>query len=248
MKEEVSQMSEPDGNPENMARQQLLAELREASNLMAESVTPEAAQFWRKHVVELQARLRALHDKSGGVTVRSSGGDAEDIMRNNERLMASLQENTGYKPPTKEELQQSNASNANNANNSSTAITSRGLPMQQQEYASGSRAMGHNDTNQVIDQNIDPSMQGLPMVDVVAPGDLPGGYTFEAEINNKRFIATVPNGGVRKGETFSCFMRGLEDFNSEIPIGRWRDTICGCCNVGCCHPLCLNALFCPLCK
>jgi hypothetical protein len=40
----------PDSNrTESLARQQLLAELREASNLMANSVTPETAKFWRDH-------------------------------------------------------------------------------------------------------------------------------------------------------------------------------------------------------
>jgi Cys-rich protein (TIGR01571 family) len=49
---------------EVLARQQLLAELREASTLMAESKTPETASFWRDHVLDLQARLRALHRES----------------------------------------------------------------------------------------------------------------------------------------------------------------------------------------
>lgn len=29
----------------------------------------------------------------------------------------------------------------------------------------------------------------------------------------------------------------------NIPIGRWRDNLCGCCAHGCCHP----NVICPLC-
>jgi hypothetical protein len=209
---------------ETLARKQLLAELREASNLMAESVTPEAAHFWRKHVVELQARLRSLHEKNGIVRV---SGEAEEIMRNNERLLASLQENTGYVPPRQDEFQQ---------------IRSRGFlgtsQSAQHEVVQGDTAGSDGD----------PRTQPLPMVDVVAPGDLPGGYTFEAEIDGKRFLATVPAGGVRRGETFSSVIRDLEPDDNENPVGRWRDSLLHCFKFGPCHPLVLNAVFCPLSK
>mmetsp|Transcript_14710 Transcript_14710/g.23170 ORF Transcript_14710/g.23170 Transcript_14710/m.23170 type:complete len:627 (-) Transcript_14710:74-1954(-) len=203
---------------EALARKQLLAELREASNLMAESVTPEAAQFWRKHVVELQARLRSLHEKNG---VSRVTGEAEEIMRNNERLLASLQENTGYVPPRQDEFQQ---------------VRSRGT-------IGASQSAQHE-----VDQGDigDPSTERMPMVDVVAPGDLPGGYTFEAEIGGRRFLATVPAGGVGRGETFSSIMRAVDPENAEIPSGRWRDSCFAFFKFGPCHPLVLNAVFCPL--
>jgi hypothetical protein len=93
---------------------------------------------------------------------------------------------------------------------------------------------------------LDPSLERVPMVDVVAPADLPGGYHFEAEIEGRRFLATVPAGGVQKGETFSCYMRDLEKVGSDIPVGRWRDGLFDCCRIGCCHPVIWNGLLCPL--
>jgi hypothetical protein len=93
---------------------------------------------------------------------------------------------------------------------------------------------------------LDPNLQGLPVVDVVAPADLPGGYCFEAEIEDRRFLAMVPPDGVRKGETFSCYMRDLDIVGSEIPVGRWRDSMFDCFKHGVFHPLVLNAVFCPL--
>jgi Cys-rich protein (TIGR01571 family) len=86
----------------------------------------------------------------------------------------------------------------------------------------------------------------VPLVDVVAPADLPGGYHFEAEIEGKRFLATVPPGGVQQGETFTCYMRELDAAPIDIPIGRWKDGLCNLFAHGLCHPALWNALFCPL--
>ncbi|EJK54677.1 hypothetical protein THAOC_25675, partial [Thalassiosira oceanica] len=44
----------------------------------------------------------------------------------------------------------------------------------------------------------------LPMVEVVAPSDLPEGYVFDAVENGKSFSVTVPAGGVSRGQTFSA--------------------------------------------
>lgn len=86
----------------------------------------------------------------------------------------------------------------------------------------------------------------IPMVDVVAPADLPGGYNFEAEIEGLRFLATVPAGGVKEGETFTCYMRQLDTMAIDIPIGYWRDGILSWCAYGCCHPVAWNSILCPL--
>jgi Cys-rich protein (TIGR01571 family) len=85
-----------------------------------------------------------------------------------------------------------------------------------------------------------------PLVDVVAPADLPGGYHFEAEIEGQRFLATVPPGGVQQGETFTCYMRELDSVAIDIPVGDWKDGLCNMCDLGWCHPVLWNALFCPL--
>merc|ERR1712032_521528 len=75
---------------ESLARQQLMTELREASNLMAESVTPEAAKFWRQHVVELRARLRALY----GEDSERGGGAPASRQKSKMKLEKTLEEST----------------------------------------------------------------------------------------------------------------------------------------------------------
>jgi hypothetical protein len=84
------------------------------------------------------------------------------------------------------------------------------------------------------------------MVDVIAPADLPGGYHFEAEIEGQRFLATVPDGGVQQGETFTCYMRELNSVAIDIPVGYWKDGMCNMCTHGLCHPTLWHGLFCPL--
>lgn len=86
----------------------------------------------------------------------------------------------------------------------------------------------------------------VPMVDVVAPADLPGGYHFEAEIEGQRFLATVPPGGVQQGETFTCYMRELDSVAIDILVGYWKDGIFNMCDSDCCHPVAWNSVFCPL--
>ena len=87
------------------------------------------------------------------------------------------------------------------------------------------------------------------MIDVVAPANLPEGYTFEAEIDECRFMATVPSGGVRKGQTFTCYMRDMEKISDEeIPTRKWRDPLSAVFKYGAFHPMLLNSVFLPTCE
>ena len=206
-----------DEKAEDLARQQLLAELKEASTLMAESVTPEAAQFWKKQVVELQSKLRTLHENRGDRSVRSvrSSGrsvasvETAELMRQNERLLSNLKTNTGYVPPSKD------------------------------NYAATYTPKSHVDEEPKINEG------ALPEVQVVAPAGLPGGYTFEAQIDDKHFLATVPAGGVKKGETFMSVMRDIEQKGLQIPNGRWRDGLLDIFKHGAKHPLVILSVFFP---
>jgi Cys-rich protein (TIGR01571 family) len=217
---------------EALARQQLMAELREASNLMAESVTPEAATFWRNHVVDLQARLRALHGE-GGDDINFAAAEAN-------RQLLEQYHNTTERPkyavvsPKTEPIYQPQVHEASSyqppADRAVTAVVEPPAPKRQ-----------------VV--SITPQSAGRsarPMVDVIAPADLPGGYHFEAEIQGRRFLATVPAGGVQKGNTFSCVMRDLETVGVGTPVGRWRDRLCDCGIYGLCHALICMTIFCPL--
>jgi Cys-rich protein (TIGR01571 family) len=197
---------------------------------MAESVTPEASKFWRNHVLDLQAKLRALHEKDTGKNSQIlRGTKTDDIIKNNERLMASLWENTSYVPPNQEDI-------FSNASMNNSIVESKGPSIAESNGVSALRSP----TNRAV---YIPEM-GFPMVDVVAPADLPGGYQFEAQINNKHFLATVPAGGIRKGQTFSCLMKEMRD--SDIPVGRWKDGLFDCFHYGIAHPMLLNSILCPL--
>jgi hypothetical protein len=209
-------------------REQIMAELREASNLMADSVTPEAAQFWRQHVVALQKRLQGLQTNKPGASSGSS------MVGCDERNFADLVQNTCYIPPSADERSQY------------TTGTGAGteLGQKQRQTATSKQKMNESVTN-----TLDPELQGLPMIDVIAPANLPEGYTFEAEIEECRFVATVPSGGVRKGEAFSCYMRDMEKVgDSDIPLRKWRDELFDCFKHGPIHPMLVNSFFCPLCK
>lgn len=238
----IPNITSNDNNEEGLAKQQLLAELREAKNLMAESKQEAAKKFWRDHVDELEARLRTLN------------GEDTTILTPKPNFQVGLSK-FAHDKTTPSQFQgdhQSHSDNLPNAQPASQKMTTAGSVAQYQPPAFKDEeeppARGSNISRSAFSLKnfIDPSLEGVPMVDVVAPADLPGGYHFEAEIEGRRFLATVPAGGVQKGETFSCYMRDLDQVGAGIPVGRWRDGLFDCCSVGLCHPTIWNALFCPL--
>jgi hypothetical protein len=307
---------------ESLARQQLMAELREAKALGEESENPEITKFWEDHVLYLQFRLRALD----GQDIYTSEEFASEIAESNRRLIEEISQREQYMaeeepgvalpphyspevynpqnssvrkvdswlPPEKkdanyeklvqielpDEIIASRSSFSSSGSNSSKrqADPPVGVPVdadqavtQNQLYSTvpatvnikeenytGSEYAGLADEldKTTILQNafvaasetLPEPHYDLPMVDVVAPADLPGGYHFEAEIEGKRFLATVPQGGVQQGETFTCYMRDLDSVAIDIPVGYWRDNLSSLCDFGCCHPVIWNSLFCPLSK
>jgi len=90
-------------------------------------------------------------------------------------------------------------------------------------------------------------------VRVVAPATLAEGYSFEATVDGKVFVVMVPEGGVKEGQEFEVpypvdeklTMEESEDEVDEegeevsvskavedgVPRGRWRTTLCSCCDV-----------------
>ncbi len=202
---------------DELARQQLTTELDEAQKLMEESVTPETKQFWEDQVVDIQAKLRAL-----------DGGDKDTIekdmnyFKTEQGLLSTLWQTIGYAPPTleKDETECS----------ATTEDPEQGIEMASSPVVSPSRESDED--------------KELPIVDVVAPSDLPGGYKFEAELNGKRFMATVPIGGVKKGKTFYCYMEPTDD--AKIHEGAWKDSPIDLFKYGYKHPMLLTSLLCPL--
>ena len=180
---------------------------------MTESVTPEAAQFWRKHCIELENRLQRTQHNAGA---SSSGTHA--MVGCDEQIISTLNQISRFVP--------------SNLNKSAEE---------------GHTRMTRKKKNESPTNTLDPELQGIPMIDVVAPANLPEGYTFEAEIDECRFVATVPAGGVRKGDTFACYVRDMEKLSdTDVPMSNWRDGLFDCLTHGIAHPVCLNSFFCPL--
>ena len=96
------------------------------------------------------------------------------------------------------------------------------------------------------------------VANVIAPGNLPEGFKFEARNGDEVFIATVPQGGVSKGEIFSTAMGDIYGDDDEAPErtrtfkdmdappSRWRDELFDCFRYGLDHPFLCNTIFCPL--
>eukprot|EP00542_Grammatophora_oceanica_P019377 CAMPEP_0194034814 /NCGR_PEP_ID=MMETSP0009_2-20130614/7253_1 /TAXON_ID=210454 /ORGANISM="Grammatophora oceanica, Strain CCMP 410" /LENGTH=249 /DNA_ID=CAMNT_0038675899 /DNA_START=1 /DNA_END=750 /DNA_ORIENTATION=- len=92
------------------------------------------------------------------------------------------------------------------------------------------------------------------MVELTAPATLEAGYTFQAIYDGVTFPVTVPEGGVKQGQTMTVPL--VTPATAEItPLtalvaddvakGHWKDGLCACCVVGCCHASLWNAMCCP---
>jgi len=209
---------------DNLLHKQLLTELREATILMKDSVTAETAEFWKKHVSDLRARLRSLQIESPVPLVQgeehtSRRSQNATISNPRSRNTPTMNHPKGYIPPHV-------AQSPSESESKKPTVHSRSV-------ASPAEALSAPDYD-------------TPMVDVISPADLPGGYHFEAEIEGQRFLATVPAGGVQQGETFTCYMRALNSVAIDIPVGYWKDNMTDICTHGCCHPVVWSSSICPL--
>lgn len=72
------------------------------------------------------------------------------------------------------------------------------------------------------------------MVDVIAPSDMPPGYSFNATYNGVTLPVIVPEGGVRAGETMKVPFNA--NGSNGFVTGRWKDDVFSCCSLGFCHP------------
>lgn len=224
---------------ENLARQQILSELKEAQTLMSDSVTPEAASFWKAHVAELQGRLRKLNNEPDVSPTTSSVtsvslGSGQRRQDNEDATREKVEAHYGAQA-----MQQQSREAYLEANRQMTAEhmgSTMNAPVLPVAAVVHSRSLSSASKDSA----------GLEKVEVVAPADLPEGYTFEAQIGKKRFLATVPAGGVKKGEQFFSTMRELEQVQIEAPVGGWRDGLFDFAKHGISHPLLVYSLFLPL--
>ena len=215
----TSPFAERETSAESMARQQIMAEINETKFLMRGSVTPDAVNFWKNHLEELSQRLVALNLEEQLKAAGCAPGVGGEYAPNPNQ-------------PFQDDVDMYNKVKTN-----------------YEEYM-GNVPYHHGE--HITDANIEAvaSIQKrqadeLPVCDVVAPSDLPGGYMFEAQLGSKKFLATVPPGGVTKGQRFVSTMRELETIEIPVPLGAWRDGCRDCFSDGICHPLFLNTLFVP---
>lgn len=88
-------------------------------------------------------------------------------------------------------------------------------------------------------------------VNIISPLDLPSDFQFQAHIGDQSFIATVPQGGVKKGEEFQNALVVNDEIakittNTIHRIGRWNDGMFACFTFGPLHASVLNSFFCPM--
>ncbi|CAB9513444.1 expressed unknown protein [Seminavis robusta] len=119
-----------------------------------------------------------------------------------------------------------------------------------------------------------PVAQAVPaadsqLVQVIAPATLDAGYSFMAKVDGKTVSITVPEGGVKEGQTFTApvTMRAnpsappgeatpltgavtttggtttMTSGDPRAPRGVWKDNIFDCCILGPCHA----SLWCAMC-
>ena len=88
-------------------------------------------------------------------------------------------------------------------------------------------------------------------VNVVAPSDLPAGFEFfvdDPTTPNVSLLVKVPAGGARVTQRFAAIVvRELNRGSHNIPREKWRDGICDCWNLGCCHPQWCLTCWCAPC-
>lgn len=96
------------------------------------------------------------------------------------------------------------------------------------------------------DIKIKQTVSGGNFIDVVAPADLPEGYTFEAQgANHQAFKVTVPKGGVTGGQLFK--VRAVHATQTvEVPEFAWRDPLWNVFAHGIFHPFLLLSFTFPL--
>jgi hypothetical protein len=233
---------------ESLARQQIMAEINETKFLMRGSVTPEAVSFWKKHLEDLSERLVALskEEQIRKSTNMSFGAGNVNFMDDNMNGNMYQKVKQHYAAPniaSREEYLEKNRMMREEA----------GMGDQPKQLYSS-----YTPPDQILDAQADvvgtyrpaassqnKQQEELPVCDVVAPSDLPGGYMFEAQLGSKKFLATVPPGGVTKGQRFVSTMKELEVIEIPVPLGAWRDESCECLNHGVIHPLLINTVFVP---
>lgn len=236
---------------ESLARQQIMAEINETKLLMQGSVTPDAVNFWKKHLDELSQRLVGLSlEEQHKATGSGQGGGGSGSGSGSRSVVGSV--NPGFNGdnydtknqfPVPSDQTREYLDNDHPVGMGSNAVPT--APAEASYHAQGDPASAMEAGVNAAASVPPTGGHELPTCDVVAPSDLPGGYMFEAQLGSKKFLATVPPGGVTKGQRFVSTMEELETIEVPVPLGAWRDGMGDCCRDGLLHPLFLNTMFMP---
>mmetsp|Transcript_4698 Transcript_4698/g.6178 ORF Transcript_4698/g.6178 Transcript_4698/m.6178 type:complete len:622 (-) Transcript_4698:459-2324(-) len=203
---------------ESFARSQVMAEIKEATDLLNDSKTAETADFWRAHIEELQNRLKAMNGAAEGQGADQNGEDTsaiqyqekvsahydgalnrlsrEEYLERNRRMRESIPSATFVGTRGLEGLDSggdasqadpSGAQSVYSGASQSEAVNPSGA---QSVYSGASQTYYSGGPSSYYSGNRSYATES-PVVDVVAPADLPQGYVFEAQIGDKKFLATV---------------------------------------------------------
>ena len=247
----------------NAAR--LIRELKEAEQLMESSYSPHGEKFWKKQIAELKSKLQEIgadvdetppkvkpEKTEDDATVSTLGSEKpqEVSVTSKQSHKKTISDDDVFYPvqAASERMTVVYMKKNDPKSDPSAAVRINGKTQKNEKdtsdgTASKSGSAAAQDSN---DKTI-PLLEALdlPKAKVVAPANLPEGYTFEARVGNKRFMATVPPGGVSKGEAFYTYMKELDKVEVIVPVGEWRDDLCDICSFGPCHPVLLNSCFFP---
>jgi hypothetical protein len=186
------------------ARHQILKEIRQAMEMRDLTRDSTDRQFWDRQVSTLNASLQRLWDHhiahNGGVGGGSEYGrhfnDVSTMPVNIPDARAAVNNYTTVKVQAPDNLPAGHQ----------FTIRVNGKPMKAQVPAGGVRK---GDVFTIrIPLNATPTTPGAAgaassTIKVRAPASLPAGYRFTAKMGDRTIVATVPPGGVQKGEIFA---------------------------------------------
>lgn len=202
---------------------ELMNQLVQVRKLLAGSKTEPSTSFWKRQVELLEEQIQSL---------RSS---------NDNNVTSTL--NPQKQQERQPQLQQNGVTNENKTLKRHPSSPCPYVPLTDEN----NEIKSFSEPTVVFppSKNEKGTAKVTPMVNIIAPADLPGGYTFEAYVGGTKILAKVPPGGVIKGQMFTTPMESLDEIRTTVKIGDWRDGICDCFSHGLCHSLFLCTLFFP---
>ena len=191
------------------ARHQILKEIRQAMEMRDLTRDSADRQFWDRQVNTLNASLKTLWDHhiahNGGVGGGSEYGrnfnDVSSMPVNVLDTRAAVNNYTTVKVQAPDNLPAGHQ----------FTIRVNGKPMKAQVPAGGVRKGDVFTIRIPLNAPTTPTAgasSSLSTIKVRAPASLPAGYRFTAKMGDRTIIATVPPGGVQKGEIFAVPIDG----------------------------------------